>query len=153
MKGLFLAMAKVMSLAGVNLLKELEGCKNMPYKDSAGLPTVGIGHLITSSDKFTYPLTNEKIMEIFRKDIKRFENSVNSAVKTTINQNQFEALVCFCYNIGEGAFAQSTLLKLINLSKFTEAAEQFGRWKYAGGQVIKGLSIRRDKEKTLFLRK
>ena len=75
---------------------------------------------------------------------------VNRAVQREISQNQFDALVDFCFNAGRGSFLQSTLLKKVNLGDFAGAAAQFGLWVHAGGEVVPGLVRRRKAEATLF---
>jgi lysozyme len=85
-------------------------------------------------------------------DLKTFEDAVNELVSVKLNQNQFDALVSFVYNVGIGNFKKSTLLKMINQSNFTEAAEQFLRWNKAGGKVLKGLENRRKSERELFIK-
>lgn len=71
-------------------------------------------------------------------------------MKVTINQNQFDALASFVYNIGETAFAKSTMLTLINKGQLNAAASQFDRWIFDNGVKVSGLAYRRAKEKELF---
>lgn len=78
-------------------------------------------------------------------------NNVEKLVIVPLNQNQFDALVSFEYNIGYNAFKTSTLLKLLNQKKYKEAAEQFLVWNKGGGKILAGLVRRREKEKALFL--
>ncbi len=85
-------------------------------------------------------------------DLKKFESAVNTAVKVPINQNQFDALVSLTYNIGIGAFKDSTLLKKLNVKDYKGAAEQFPRWNRGGGRVLNGLVKRRKIEMELFLK-
>ena len=79
------------------------------------------------------------------------EAVVSSLVKAPLNQNQFDALVSFAYNVGGGAFASSTLLKLINAGAFGAAAAQFTKWDLARGEVSAGLLRRRQAEQQLFV--
>lgn len=85
-------------------------------------------------------------------EAEKYYNKVKSLVKVPINDNQLLALSSFAYNVGDGALASSTLLKLLNAGadKQTVAA-QFDKWVYAGGKVLKGLKNRRTAEKKLFL--
>ena len=83
-------------------------------------------------------------------DLKKFESTVNSAVTVPINQNQFDALVSLAYNIGTGAFKESTLLKKLNLGDYKAAAAQFAVWNRGGGKVMQGLVNRRAVERKLF---
>ena len=75
---------------------------------------------------------------------------VNRAVQREISQNQFDAMVDFCFNAGRGNFLQSTLLKKVNLGDFAGAVVQFGLWVHAGGEVVPGLVRRRKAEAALF---
>lgn len=77
--------------------------------------------------------------------------TIDKNVKAELKQCQYDALASFIYNVGNGAFEKSTMLKLINQNKFKEAAEQFDVWIKAGGKTNKGLVQRRSKEKELFL--
>lgn len=93
-------------------------------------------------------ITREKSREVLRSDLVRFERAVNDGVKVKLNQNQFDALVSLAFNIGEGAFGRSTLLRMLNANNYKGAAEQFLVWKNAGGRPI--LLNRRKREKALF---
>ena len=96
-------------------------------------------------------ITQEEAEKLLRQDLIVHCNNVSKLVKVPLNQNQFDALVSFEYNVGYGAFMNSTLLKLLNQKKYKEASEQFGRWKFAGGKILAGLVKRREAEKQLFL--
>lgn len=140
-----------MGANGIALLKNFEGCRVMPYNDSAGLKTVGIGHLIKPGEDahWEYPLTQIKIMELFHTDVSRFEAEVNKLVTVKLNQNQFDALVSFDYNTG--SLSTSTLLKKLNSGDLKAAGLEFLRWVHAGSAtVILGLVTRRREEKALF---
>ena len=132
---------------GLELLKEWEGCILHIYKDAAGLPTIGIGHLITKNDPdFSKGITEEEAFSILAKDVAPAENCVNSYVKVELNQNQFDALVSFTFNCGLGAFQKSTLLKLLNEGQYNQIPIQLLRWTKAGGKQCDGLVVRRNDE-------
>lgn len=138
------------SQKGINLIKNFEGCRLTAYKCPANILTIGYGH--TGSDVHTgQKITQEEAEKLLRQDLIIHCNNVSKLVKVPLNQNQFDALVSFEYNVGYGAFMNSTLLKLLNQKKYKEASEQFGRWKFAGGKVLAGLVKRREAEKQLFL--
>lgn len=138
------------SQKGINLIKNFEGCRLTAYKCPANILTIGYGH--TGSDVHTgQKITQEEAEKLLRQDLIVHCNNVSKLVKVPLNQNQFDALVSFEYNVGYGAFMNSTLLKLLNQKKYKEASEQFGRWKFAGGKVLAGLVKRREAEKQLFL--
>ena len=136
--------------AGIAFIKSFEAFRAMPYKDQAGLWTIGWGHLIHPDEDFTggIPLTDAD--ELFLSDLSGFEDEVNEAVEIDLAQQEFDALVSLAFNIGNGNFANSTLLKLLNTGDRTNAATQFIRWDYAGGKVSAGLMARRVAEKTMF---
>lgn len=138
------------SQKGIDLIKKFEGCRLAAYKCPAGVWTIGYGH--TGADvRSGKIITQEEAEKLLRTDLKLHCNNVSQLVRVPLTQNQFDALVSFEYNVGYAALKNSTLLKLLNANKYKEAAEQFGRWKYAGGKILMGLVRRREEEKQLFL--
>lgn len=128
-----------------------EGERLKAYQDSVGIWTIGVGHtgFVDSTPVVKgLTITQAKSREILRKDLNRFEKAINSGVKVALTQYQFDALVSLAFNIGEGAFLRSTLLKKLNVGDTKGAAEQFLLWKNAGGKPI--LLSRRQREKRLF---
>ena len=106
-----------MSENGKRILKNFEGLKLCAYRCTSGIWTIGYGHTgitVKSGDIITEAAANE----FFEQDIKFFENAVNTLVTVKLNQNQFDALVSFCFNVGIGkeGFAGSTMRILLNLS-------------------------------------
>ena len=131
------------------LIQKYEGCKLQSYRDSAGIWTVGYGH--TGPDvgpKQT--ITQERALELLTDDMRRAEVAVNLE-KLELNQNQFDALVCFVFNVGAHNFRTSTLCKLLRVGNYTEAANEFLKWRYSAGKELKGLAARRAAERELFL--
>jgi lysozyme len=153
-----------LSAAGVTLLRELEGVEPEPYQDSAGLWTVGAGHCLTkdelSSGKIQCgdqvlrwkdgPLTEAQITALLADDVSWAEACVDARVTTPLTQNQYDALVIFAYNIGPNAFRQSTLCRLLNAGDYAAVPDQLRRWCHAGGQVVRGLQVRREREIALW---
>ncbi len=139
--------------AALSLIKRFEGLKTTAYYCPAHIPTIGFGHTasVKASDVGVKKITEAQAEKLLQDDLKRFEADVTRLVKVPINENQFGALVSLVYNIGTGAFAGSTLLKLLNTGRISEAAEQFGRWNKGGGRVLAGLTARRAAERLLFL--
>ena len=138
---------------GIEFIRQLEGEKLTAYPDIVGIWTIGVGHTGFVDGKPVargMAITKEKSKEILTADLKRFESAVNDAVKVTLTQNQFDALVSLAFNIGEGAFARSMLVNKLNAGDKKGAAEQFLVWKNAGGRVSQGLLNRRQKEKAMF---
>ena len=138
--------------AALSLIKRFEGLKTTAYYCAAHVPSIGFGHTATvkASDVGVKKITEAQAEKLLQDDLKRFEADVSRLVKVPINENQFGALVSFCYNIGTGAFAGSTLLKLLNAGRTKEAADQFARWNKAGGRILAGLTARRAAERLLF---
>ena len=142
---------------GLNLIKEFEGFSSAPYLCPAGVPTIGYGNTfyeggtkVTLKDK---PITEQRATELLEFIAnKTFSENINKVVKVPLNQNQFDALVSFAYNIGNKNFNWSTLLKKLNQSDYEGASLEFGRWNQANGKILNGLVLRRQKEKELFLR-
>lgn len=148
-----------MSAHGLELLTKWEGFETNVYKDSAGLPTIGVGHLLTKDElysgkiliegnqvKFHNGLTRQQVVNLLGEDIRRYEETVRTSVKVKLEQFQFDALVSFCFNVGQRAFANSTLLKKVNANAFNEVPEQFSRWNKVGGRAVAGLTNRRNNE-------
>jgi len=135
---------------GINLIKKYEGFVPTAYRCSADKWTIGYGH--TLNVKSTDVITLDEAERFLKQDIEFAEKEVNRH-NLDINQNQFDALVSLTYNIGSGAFNNSTLLKKLNKGDYQGAADQFLVWNKAGGKVMKGLVRRREAERALFLKK
>ena len=134
---------------GLALTEGFEGLRLQAYQDVAGVWTVGFGHT-GSGVRSGLVISQVEAEVLLRSDIAASVSCVNSAVTVALNQNQFDALVDFCFNVGRGNFLRSTLLRKINAGDFSAAAEQFGAWVYAGGEVVFGLVRRREVEAQLF---
>jgi lysozyme len=137
------------SQACVDLVKSFEGLKLKAYKCPAGVLTIGYG--TTKGVKPDWVITEFMAEAYLKRDLLEFEKAVNKIINAPLNQNQFDALVSFCYNIGAGAFEKSTLARLINQGHYSKAAEQFLRWNKSNGKILKGLTRRREAERKLFL--
>lgn len=95
-------------------------------------------------------LTEQQCWDLLDQDLEPAEKSVNEAVTVPLNQNQFDALVSFAFNVGDGAFRSSTLLKLLNQGRYDDVPTQLRRWIRDNGHVVQGLVNRREKEITLW---
>ncbi len=139
---------------GFDLLVECEGLILHPYKDTKGVWTIGLGNTfyedgtkVKGTDK---PITKERAFELYQNIAKPFTNTVNAGVKVPINQNQFNSLFIFCWNVGRTGFINSTLLRLINSNvtakdRITAAFMMWkGKEKNKNGDFI--LESRREKE-------
>ena len=135
-----------MRLSDVGLLKlrSREGSKNKAYKDTKGIWTIGVGH--TGPEvKPGLEISEAEISRLLANDVKWAEVAVN-AVAVPLNQQQFDALVSFVFNIGASAFAKSTMKKLLDKGDMAGAAAQFDRW-----VIPKEITGRRMDEKKQFL--
>jgi len=137
------------SQKGINLIKNFEGCRLKAYKCPAGVSTIGYGH--TNKVLMGDEITQAEAERLLKEDLLIHENNVSRLVKVPLTQCQFDALVCFEYNVGYGNFSSSTMLKKINAKDYKGAADQFDKWIYANKKILPGLVKRRKAEKDLFL--
>jgi lysozyme len=134
------------------IIRESEGLRLKAYPDpgSGGIPwTIGYGHTkgVKKGDTCTIEQANAWLAD----DMAEAFAIVDKAVKVPLTDKQRDALCSFVFNVGGGAFQKSTMLKLLNQGKYSEAAAQFPRWTFASGKSMRGLVIRRGKERALFL--
>lgn len=137
---------------GVELIKRHEGCRLTAYKCPAGILTIGYGH--TGADVTAgMGINTQQADELLRKDLSSAERAVTTE-GLRINQNQFDALVSFVYNIGAGAFRSSTLLKMIRINPLSlNIRTEFAKWCKAKGTTLPGLALRRKQEAELYFSK
>jgi len=150
-------MTKITSTSknGIDLVKSFEGFSSKPYMCPASVCTIGYGTTrypngtkISMNDA---PITEAKALEYLVFDMKSFERNVDAYCRDDINQNQFDALVSFCYNVGPNALKASTLLKKVNINPNDPTiAKEFAKWNKGGGKVLKGLISRRKEESQLY---
>lgn len=150
-------MTRQLTHEGARRLMEREGSRAKMYYDSAGLPTIGVGHLLDKSEltsgkiringqniPYRDGLSNEQIAHLFDRDNDIAERAVSQLVAVSLADHEFDALVSFVFNIGVGAFRRSTLLKKLNAGDKASVPEQLARWIYAGGKPV--LRARREQE-------
>jgi lysozyme len=143
---------------GYDLIKTFEGLSLKPYKCSAGVPTIGYGSTyyengikVQMSDA---PITGARAEILLKNVADRFAQKVVNLIKKPITQNQFNALVSFAFNVGSGALASSTLLKLVNENPNNAMiSKEFLKWNKAKGKAVQGLTNRRIKESALYFTK
>jgi lysozyme len=139
----------------IDLIKSFEGLSFKPYPCPANIPTIGYGSTFYEDGRKVSLkddlITVKRAEDLLKHQLGTFEAQVTSLLKIAVNENQFGALVSFTYNLGAGAFGKSTLLKLINEGKPTEAADEFLKWTKAGGKELPGLVKRRNAERDLFV--
>ena len=140
---------------GLELIKSFEGLKLKPYLCSAGVPTIGYGNTFYENKaKVTLKdsaITEQRAVELLAWSLKGFEQYVDSYCVDTITQNQFDALVSFCYNLGPANLKSSTLLKKVNANPNDPTIRtEFLKWNKAGGRALAGLTRRRTAEADLY---
>jgi len=148
-------MARKVNKAGVDLVKAFEGLKLSPYLDSVKIPTIGYGTTFYEDGRKVSmqdaAITEERALELLERHLNDFAAKVEAMIKVPVTDNQFAALCAFAYNVGPGALQSSTLLKKLNAKDYSAAADEFEKWNKAGGQVLAGLTRRRQAERALFL--
>jgi lysozyme len=135
---------------GIELIKFFEGFKVKPYICSGGFPTIGFGHKILSNESFKQ-ISQATAENLLKQDLYIAEKSVLRHISTTLNNNQFAALVSFTFNLGGAALQRSTLRQKINYDLHEESSNEFLRWIYVGGKILPGLVKRRKAEQHLFM--
>jgi lysozyme len=135
-----------LSAAGLELIKISEGFRSRTYRDVAGFPSIGYGHRLLAHESFPDGITEAQAAEILAGDVRQAEQAVERLVKVALTQGQFDALSDFCFNLGAGRLASSTLLKALNGGHYEAAREQLLRWDIAAGEVNSGLKTRRQAE-------
>lgn len=145
----------IISQAGVDLIKTFEGLRLLAYQDDAGVWTIGYGH--TEGVKSGDVISEVQAESYLLKDIDEAAQAVLRLTKQGLTQGQFDALVSFVFNLGQGAYARSTLLKTINTGDFEGACFQFSRWvkvRLPSGEMVtsNGLVRRRAAECEMFSR-
>lgn len=154
-----------MSETGRRLLTQWEGCRQNVYKDVAGLCTIGVGHLLTQGElasgnvsiqgravRYAKGLSDDEVQALLMQDLARYEAVVDEACAgLALEQNQFDALVSFCFNTGIGAFRQSSLLKSLQAGNLADVPDELRRWTRAGDREVPGLVQRRENEIKLWL--
>ena len=141
-----------LSAEGLDLIKKSEGFRDRAYRDVAGFPTIGYGHLIKPAESFPSGIAEPQAAAILANDVRDAEHAVARLVKVALAQGQFDALVDFCFNLGAARLAGSTLLRELNAGHHDAAAQQLFAWDHAGGVVNSGLKARRQAEFNLWTR-
>ena len=146
------------SKKGLDLIKKFEGIKLKPYLCSAGVPTIGYGNTLYENGKKVSLkdtiITEQRATELLSNSLQNLEQHVDSFCRDDINQNQFDALVSFAFNLGPYNLKSSTLLKKVNKNPNDPTIrDEFMRWTKAGGKVLKGLVERRQCEADLYFSK
>lgn len=146
---------RIINEAGRTLIKQFEGCRLKVYRDPVGLPTVGVGHLLTQSERKNWPvgtqLSQRQIDILLDHDLLQAESAVSRFVTVPLSDNQYAALVSFTFNCGGGALQRSSVRRRLNAGNYHGAADALLMWNKAKGKVLPGLTRRRKAERDLFL--
>jgi len=153
-----------MSDHGRGLLTQWEGFENKAYDDGVGVLTIGVGHALTSDEKssgmlningsqvpYAGGISNDQVQALLACDLHKYEAALNDAIAVDLSQNQFDALVSFCFNIGINGFQSSSALKDVNNSTLDAVPDDLRKWEKAGGVFNQGLANRRENEIKLWL--
>lgn len=134
---------------GLEIIKRHEGLRLKAYKCPGDVWTIGYGSTkgVTAGMVISKAEAEKRLLD----DLQDAENGVDALVDVPLNQNQFDALVSFTFNVGRGALQRSTLLRHLNAGRYNAAAKEFDRWNKSAGRVLPGLVKRRSEEKALFL--
>jgi len=133
---------------GKALIKKFEGCELDSYICSGGVWTIGYGH--TAGVKQGDKINQDEADHLLTGDLEEFEGYVSNAVEVALDQNQFDALVAWTFNLGPSNLKSSTMLKVLNEENYSKVPSEMKRWNKAGGKVLEGLIRRREAEALLF---
>jgi len=138
----------------IDVITTFEGWSSEPYLDPIGIPTIGYGSIWDiNGDRVTMehiPITKEHGQKLLEKELCHIEQSIKRLVNYPLNQSQFDALCSFIFNVGSGNFQRSTMRMKLNRGNYENAANEFPKWRRAGGKILKGLVRRRAVEQALF---
>ena len=136
------------SQEGLSLIKKFEGCELEAYKCAAGVWTIGYGS--TKGVKEGDSINQEDADKLLMHEMKEYEGYINNMVEVNLEQNQFDSLVSWVFNLGPSNLKNSTLLKVLNSKDYQGVPAQIRRWNKANGKVLEGLERRRLAESLLF---
>jgi lysozyme len=142
-------MDMTLSESGLNRIKSFEDCSLTAYQDSGGVWTIGWGYTgpgISEGVCWTQSLADAMLIQ----DVSGAVAEVNRCVTVPLSQGEFDALVSFVYNVGDGQFESSSMLRLLNAGEYALAADQFDRWDHVHGFAMAGLLRRRMAEEQEF---
>ena len=137
-----------LSEEGISLIKHFEGCGLEAYQDSVGIWTIGYGTIkgVKEGDQ----INQDEAEHLLQEEMPEYEGYINEMVNVPLEQNQFDALCSWVFNLGPKTLSESTLLRVLTDGKYDEVPEQIVRWNKAGGQVLEGLVRRRQAEADMF---
>ena len=141
--------------AGLGIIKSFEGFSPTPYLCPANRWTIGYGSTWDIKGRAVngshLPITRDEAGPLLKREIRHVESAINRLIKAELTENMFSATASLVYNIGTGNFQRSTLKMKLNRGEYENAADEFPKWRKAGGRILKGLVRRRAQERELFL--
>jgi lysozyme len=141
--------------AGLQIIKIFEGFRSQPYRCSADVPSIGYGSTFCMDGRRVRmdmePVTKDEAEDLLRWGVKNSERAVDKLIRVGLNSNEFSSLVSFVYNLGSGRLQSSTLRVKLNRGDRLGAADELPKWRRAGGRILRGLVLRRQAERELFL--
>jgi lysozyme len=142
-------------LEAERIVQHFESCRLEAYHDAVGFPTIGWGHLLSRTrwePLEKYPaISQEEADELLRRDLAAMGLSVCKLCPVPLSDLQYAALISFTFNVGSGNLQVSSLRQKLLRGEYLNAANEFPKWVYAGGQILRGLKRRRAAEQQLFL--
>jgi GH24 family phage-related lysozyme (muramidase) len=146
-----------LTMKGAAFIGHFEGFRGEMYNDPVGHCTIGFGHLVhhgpingSEPAEFRSGITRERALELLQEDAESAAGAISRSVKVELTEQQADALISFAFNVGNGAFQDSTLLKLLNQGDYDSVPAQLNRWTKASGRTLPGLVTRRKAEGALF---
>jgi lysozyme len=140
---------------GIEMVKSFEGLALSSYTCAGGVNSVGYGSTVSRTGGLfnldMEPISEAEAEALLIRDLESSEGWVRRLIKTALTENQYSALTSFTFNVGAGALQRSTLRMKLNRSEYQDAAEEFPKWRIAGGRILAGLVRRRAAERALFL--
>lgn len=133
----------------IDFVKDYEGLSLEAYECAGGRWTVGYGHTRTATP--ISKITKEEAERLLKGDLYSIAMGVKRLIKVELNLHQYCALLSFTFNLGLGSLQRSTLRQKLNRGEYEEAADEFLKWVYAKGKILRGLEKRRKAERELFL--
>jgi lysozyme len=141
--------------SGLHIITVSEGFSSTPYRCPAGVATQGFGSTRLADGsrvKMGSPsITKDEGKALLRQHLDHVESDIRSLIRVPLNENEFSALCSWVFNLGSGRLQSSTLRAKLNRGNRLGAANEFPKWRRAGGRILKGLVLRREAERQLFL--
>ena len=134
---------------GLTLIKAFEGFRATPYLCPGGYKTIGYGHVIHPSETWA-TISKEDAFLLLCQDAGLAARAVGRLIHAPLNQNQFDALTSFTFNMGAGALQRSTLRRCVNRGEHGCVPDELMRWVRVSGRVLAGLVTRRKAEAQLY---